>query len=376
MGKTSVVFKSKLFWKFYLSFFVIVLFLLMGIWIILRDQLHIKAVFFDFLILSGFAIFLSLTWGYLVSWKISHAISQMLASCHSIGKGNYNALVTTFPNDEIGDLGRTINQLAEEIKSKIFLISEERTHFNEVLTQLREAETIRNDFIENISHELKTPLTSIRGYAETLLEGAINDPKFNIRFLKKIETNAQRLSDLVSDILALAYIESVKTKFNLMPLSWKSIVEKINLRFEEILKQKSITLTFNYPDAPAKVLGEMEAMEQIYENLLSNAIRYSEPFGQIHVQILPKDLGYVALLVTDTGIGIDKEHQERIFERFYRVDRDRSRALGGTGLGLAIVKHLVQKLGGQLNLTSKLGQGTTFFISLKAAPKKTDLTSI
>lgn len=234
------------------------------------------------------------------------------------------------------------------------------------VTDLRRLERVRRDFVANVSHELKTPLTSIKGYVETLLAGAIADEKNNVRFLRKIETHVARLVELVRDLLSLARIESQEGKVPVAPVAWRPIVEEAVARREEALRRKGLDLAIEAAGETPEVLGDREGMIQILDNLLDNAIKYTPEGGRIGIRI-EKEGNRGVLRVADTGSGIPAADLDRIFERFYRVDKARSRELGGTGLGLSIVKHLVQSMGGEVTVESALGAGSRFTVSLPMA---------
>lgn len=233
------------------------------------------------------------------------------------------------------------------------------------VTEMKKLEGMRQDFIANVSHELKTPLTSIRGYVETLLGGAIDDPKFARRFVHKIEVNADRLTNLVYDLLNLAKIEE-DGAVELRAIQWLPIVQSTLERHESLLLQKKINVEVAKTEGGQAVSGEFESMSTILENLLTNAIRYSPEGGHIKVWF-NREGANQKIHVTDTGIGISEENMSRIFERFYRADKARSREVGGTGLGLSIVKHLVQRIGGTIDVESVEGIGSTFTVSLPRA---------
>ena len=254
------------------------------------------------------------------------------------------------------------------------------------ITNLRRLERVRRDFVANVSHELKTPLTAIRGYVETLLSGALEDPAINVKFLEKIDRNVGRLTNLVQDILSLARIESHEEaglgaaqaqRWTTMRVDWRSIAQTVIAAYEDEAAGKSLELNLKLSDEPMVVAGEREAMIQILGNLVSNSIKYTPKSGQIWVDCrvvtgtskngeLQTEIAEIAeISVRDTGIGIPEKHLDRIFERFYRVDVARSRAMGGTGLGLSIVKHLVAGLGGQVTVESKSGGGSTFTVRMK-----------
>jgi two-component system, OmpR family, phosphate regulon sensor histidine kinase PhoR len=228
------------------------------------------------------------------------------------------------------------------------------------LTNIKRTERMRRDFVANVSHEFKTPLTSIRGYSETLLSGALGDRKIATDFVRTIERNAQHLETLVSDLLTLARIES-EVPANQEIVNVKSLVD------EHIAERRSILIERN-----VKVVNECESVElqadrvrlsTAISNLIHNAILYNKPGGEVRITG-GKQNGSFHLDITDTGEGIAPEELPRIFERFYRVDKARTRVTGGTGLGLSIVKHAIESQGGTIQVTSRIGGGSTFTIRL------------
>ncbi len=234
------------------------------------------------------------------------------------------------------------------------------------VSDLRRLERIRRDFVANVSHELKTPLTSIKGFVETLLSGAIHDEGKNEHFLQRVDANVDRLSNLVTDLLSLARIESQEAEPLGVPVAWRPIVEGVLGRHEERLAKKAIRVTVDENAPTIEVQGDAEAMTQVAENLIDNAIKYSPGPGKIAIRIAAEG-EHVVLCVRDDGVGIPREDQERVFERFYRVDKARSQALGGTGLGLSIVKHLVVAMRGEVDLESEPGRGSAFSVRLPRA---------
>lgn len=233
------------------------------------------------------------------------------------------------------------------------------------VTELRKLERMRSEFVANVSHELKTPLTSIKGYVETLMDGALFDQGNNVKFLKKIDDHVQRLQNLVQDLLSLARIESGKAISELKPMSWSPVVERVIQRHEPRFIEKSLIFSVVKESSP-EVLGDAEAMTQILDNLIDNATKYNKLGGQIILRMKQKE-NFGILEIEDSGIGIPKPDIDRIFERFYRLDKARSRDTGGTGLGLSIVKHLVQAMKGRVEVSSEVGSGTTFTVSLPLA---------
>src|SRR2546425_11799305 len=231
--------------------------------------------------------------------------------------------------------------------------------FND-MTEIRRAERMRRDFVANVSHEFKTPLTSIRGYTETLLSGAKDDPKITTDFLSIIERNARHLEALVSDLLVLARLEAElpasREHFDLM-----SVVKEQTAARKNVLAERSIQISV---DCPAiHIQADRARLTTALSNLIDNAILYNRPGGQIRISADTQN-GTVNLSVADTGNGIPSEELPRIFERFYRVDKARTRESGGTGLGLSIVKHAIESQGGIISVTSRIGTGSTFTIHL------------
>lgn len=232
------------------------------------------------------------------------------------------------------------------------------------VTELRMLEKIRQDFVANVSHELKTPLTSIKGYVETLVAGAVDDSTHNRRFLQKIDGAVVRLTSLVSDLLQLGRIEGLETALPLVPMSWAPLIADVHDRMGPLAADRGLTLRVVPSAEEITVVGHQQMMRQVIDNLVSNAMRYTPTGGVVEIALC-RDNGWCRLDVKDTGMGIPAEAQGRIFERFFRVDEARSSDLGGTGLGLAIVKHAVHAMHGRIELTSELGKGSHFKVFLK-----------
>ena len=237
------------------------------------------------------------------------------------------------------------------------------------MTEIRKLENIRREFVANVSHELKTPLTSIRGYAETLRSGALKDTDAAMRFAEKIEANAIQLQELVDDILKLSEIESGRMEVRLQSVASDEIIDHLLREFDEAARKKKIALGKGKRRSGLQVEADPKALGQILANLVDNAVKYTPEGGIVEVSAVQNGQ-WVKLSVRDTGIGIAPEDLSRIFERFYRVDKARSRSTGragptgGTGLGLSIVKHLVQAQGGEVFVESKLGKGSVFSVTL------------
>lgn len=234
------------------------------------------------------------------------------------------------------------------------------------VTELRRLENLRREFVQNVSHELKTPLSSIAAYADTLLEGGLEDEACNRLFVGRIAEQADRLHALILDLLALARMESNEQSYDVIPVDVSRVVRASIDGHQAVAGAKQIELLGVGPDEPLIGLADNEGLRTIIDNLLDNALNYTPSGGTVRVRWRHDDRAIV-LEVEDTGVGIAKEHQARIFERFFRIDRARSREMGGTGLGLAIVKHLCQMFGGSVKVKSHLGQGSTFIVQLPAA---------
>lgn len=234
------------------------------------------------------------------------------------------------------------------------------------VSELRRLENLRRELVANVSHELKTPLASIKAYAETLRLGAINDPDHNLAFVGRIEEQAERLHQLIIDLLQIARIESGQQTFDIEPVAVAELVDKCVSQHVNAAEQRSIHLVVDAPSEALQVLGDDEGVLTILNNLVDNAIKYTPPHGTVTVRWRAAE-DHVLIEVQDTGIGIAPQDQARVFERFYRVDKARSREMGGTGLGLSIVKHLAQALHGSVGLQSKPKQGSTFRVTLPRA---------
>ena len=288
---------------------------------------------------------------YNVSGRITRPILSIAATAHAIKEGDLEKRIPITSKDEIGSLSAAINDMAETLSSDI--------------ARLKKLESVRSQFLGNVSHELRTPIFSIQGFLETLLDGAIDDPAVNRDFLEKAHRHAVRLNALLNDLIEISRIESgeMKLSFRYFPIT--GFLEGMIEEAREAARKKSIALSFEPGvDQEETVYGDRERLKQVMINLLDNAIKYTEPGGAVRCSVR-RDGPWCVVEVSDTGCGIPEEHRARIFERFYRVDRDRSREVGGTGLGLAIVKHIVEAHGGSIAVSSSVGKGSTFSFTLK-----------
>ena len=232
------------------------------------------------------------------------------------------------------------------------------------VTQIERLEKVRQEFLSNISHELRTPLTAIMAFVETLEDGAIEDLENNRRFLAVIRRNAERMHALIADILELSLIESGNISVEIKSVNVSTLVDEVFSSLSSSAAARGVTLHNDVP-ASSRALADPARLEQMLTNLIDNAIKFNRENGKVTVG-MEKRGEFDVVSVADTGEGISPDHLERIFERFYRADRGRTREVGGTGRGLAIVKHLARLHGGEISVRSELGRGTTFFIEIPA----------
>ena len=234
------------------------------------------------------------------------------------------------------------------------------------LTRLKQLERTREDFVANVSHELRTPLSLIKGYVETLLDGARNNPEVAERFLKIIDRNTQRLDLLIQDLLTISALESGRMKLNLQPVELPPLAAKVLADLHAMADNKNVALINVLPELTA--VADANRLDQVFANLVDNAIKYGKANGSVTVGGQKLAGGRLEIFVQDDGPGIPAESLDRVFERFYRVDKARSRDQGGTGLGLSIVKHIVHAHGGEVRVASELGKGSTFYFTLPEKP--------
>ncbi len=265
---------------------------------------------------------------------------------------------------------KTIAESSRTLKARVSMLADEGKSGVAVVlhdvTELRHLETMRQDFVANVSHELKTPLASIKAYAETLRMGALRDESKNMQFLEQIEFQADTLNQQIQDLLQLARVESGEKTFSVSDVDVNLICESLHRQFLDSAVGRRLELHLQLDQPAAVARCDAEAVETVVKNLVVNAIHYTPEGGRVSISTRV-DGDWILISVIDTGIGIAKEQQARVFERFYRVDKARSRDMGGTGLGLAIVKHLTQAFGGSVTLESQLGKGSKFHVRLPNA---------
>ncbi len=418
------------------------------------------------LVVALAAVFLlSLVLSVMVSSAVTRPVSRISSTARSISEGDLSARALVSSDDEIGDLAKTLNHMADEIRAKIDSIASGEAKLEAVLssmvegvivtdekgailianpsarkmffidtapegkaplevirnssvqdivdriirkgqkvaseemqlsrpdersvivsaaavmkegelsgallvfhdiTELRRLERMRQDFVANVSHELRTPLSSIKGYSETLMDGGVTQQKQQKEFLGIIYRESDRLAKLIDDLLDLSRIESGKMAMALMPADLLPAVKRASAILEKQAAVKSIRITVDIPAGTPRILADESRLSQVILNLLDNAVKYTPEGGEVRISAVP-DGAFVRVDVSDTGAGIPETDIPRIFERFYRVDKARSRELGGTGLGLSIVKHIVQAHGGQVWVKSAPGDGSTFSFTIPIA---------
>lgn len=315
--------------------------------------------------------------GYIVS--INHTIEKIfdVSEKDALGKLFLETVRNNDISEAISRVLREGNSVSAELNlvfpvRRIFQINAAPIFYNQAvfgclavihdITEIRRLETMRRDFVANVSHELKTPLTSIKGFTETLLEGALEDKENSRDFLKIIQDHAERLNSLVNDLLSLSYLESKEIILDKSDLNLNRLLEEVIPGFQAQIKKRNIAV--NNELSPGLTLrADKDKISQVFINLIDNAIKFNTENGS--VRIFSQDFEReIKIVVEDSGMGIPAKDIPRIFERFYRVDKARSRSLGGTGLGLSIVKHIVELHGGRAGLESSEGLGSKFWFTL------------
>jgi len=283
-------------------------------------------------------------------------LSSFLAESHEAQRTREIELEMVTPVEKIFKIRAALFGKEEEGKKGLIAV------FYDV-TELRKLEKTRTEFAANVSHELRTPLASIKGFTETLLDGALDDKKNNKKFLGIIQENVNRLDRLISDILDLSKMESGKLKLVKDLFDIRVAIDKAVEILGPAAKKKSVSFETKIPSDFPKVFANEEMLEQVFINLLDNAVKFNKEGGSVIVEA-KGTASSIIISVKDSGAGIPLNDQARIFERFYRVDKTRSRELGGTGLGLAIVKHIIELHGGTIGVESNLNEGSMFFFEL------------
>ena len=295
------------------------------------------------------ALAVALVMAFRFTERVAGPIAQLSDHAGKLAEGRYDEVITLDAEDEVSRLSDAFNRMAEKIRQD--------------MQEIKALETVRREFVANVTHELRTPLTSIQGFIETLKGGAYDDKSTAYRFLDIIDTEADRLARLIDDILQLSHVEVLKEDIHLSTFDAVRLAEETLLFLIPAAEEKKVVLAGEYGESPLPIRANRDRIKGILLNLMDNAIRYNREGGSVAVR-LDREGDKLVIRVKDTGMGMEKVHLSRIFERFYRVDRGRSRATGGTGLGLSIVKHIVQLYRGTVDVESTPGEGSTFSFEL------------
>jgi len=315
-------------------------------------QLQIRFIYRVVLFGALAAVLIALTAAYFISRSITSPIALMKETAQRIAKGDFSKKVRIKSRDELGELAESLNTMADELQQK--------------MENLRRMDRVRTDFVANVTHELKTPLTLIKGYIETLEDKAINDKEKARKFVSIIKEHTNRLENIISDLLTLSELELSRDSITKIEFDLKALIDDVVLGFGHALAAKKQNLSVNSKGSVLKIKADPNKIEQVLVNLIDNAIKYTSQAGEIVVSLLEQQDQFT-VTIEDNGIGIPSEHLDRVFERFYRVDKARSRQLGGTGLGLSIAKHIVLAHKGKINIESQTNTGTTISVILPKA---------
>lgn len=306
----------------------------------------IKATFAKMVDMYGWAAFLSIILSVIVGFGLSRYITRPLREvsevAHRVAEGNFEKKVMVKSKDELGQLGDAMNHM---------------------INRLAEYEAMRRDFVANVSHELRSPLTSIQGFVDAIVEGKSKDADEEVRYLSIVQKETHRLTKLVNELLEISRFDASQSRFNMDAFPVEVVINRAIASLKPQIEGKSISIRRALQKDLPLCYGDEDRIEQVIHNILENAVSYSEDGGSIIISAGQKDSA-VVVEVSDSGPGIPKEELSRIWERFYRVDKARSRTQGGTGLGLAIVQEIIKKHGGRVLAESEIGKGTSIGFSL------------
>ena len=299
---------------------------------------------FYYLIIGFMILVIIIAWFLLKNW-LTDPIQELTQAADDISKGDLSRRININTGGvEIDNLATNMNQMAMTL--------------DQDFRRINRMEKVRSEFLGNVTHELKTPISSISGYIETLLEGAIKDENVNIDFLKRALENVKRLEELVTDLVEISRIETGELQMNYDYFNIYTLLNDIHKDAKQRNSNKNIKIQLEVPDKKLFLYGDEGRLEQVIDNLISNSMRYTDQ-GHIRIKVLRRDNELVFSII-DTGIGISRKSIDRIFERFYRADKARDRRKGGTGLGLAISKHIIEAHGSNIYVDSLEGKGSTF----------------
>jgi two-component system phosphate regulon sensor histidine kinase PhoR len=309
---------------------------ILGLWLPLWFILCI-----NILLIGALAYFVA---KYFLSRRIEYARSML----KQFRKRNFEGLKSEkVPHgDELDELLRQVYRIGFAMRTEI--------------DRLKQVENYRREFLGDVSHELKTPIFAIQGFAETLADGALEDEEVNHHFLQKIVRNADRLNHLVNDLSTISRIETGEMKMNVVAFSLDDLLQEVVEEIEYVAQKTNIQLSLYVPQPLPLVQGDPERIQQVLVNLVENAVKYNQAGGKVEVSAKKISKSHVQVRIADNGVGIPAEDLARVTERFYRVDKSRSREQGGTGLGLAIVKHLLEAHHKTLHIESTHGKGSVF----------------
>ena len=312
----------------------------------IMNDIRSKVIFvsaFVLLIIVGATVF--------VSKRIAQPIQDMAEIAEHIRAGDFERRIPITTNDEFGKLALSLNSMVDKL--------------NEDIVKLKKLERMRSEFLGNVSHELRTPIFAVQGMLETLLGGALDDKEVNRDFVNRALINTERLNVLLGDLIEISRIESGEMRMSFRYFNVREFLEHVISEMQLTAGQNNILLTLEGNTLPLQAYGDRDRLKQVMINLIQNAIKYNRPHGKVTVSYQQLN-GSVRISIADTGMGIAIEHRSRIFERFYRADKERSREAGGTGLGLAIVKHIVEAHSSSVDVQSVIGEGSTFSFTLKS----------
>jgi len=303
----------------------------------------------SFYFIIAFITIIELAFMYFVGRKRRNELYEINEIINNIRKNVYSSSEEIVLSKNLSGLQETIKMMFEKSKSDI--------------EYLKRLEKIRTEFLGNVSHELRTPIFAIQGYIETLLNGALNDENVNKNFLEKANHHTNNLNNLLNDLIDISMIESGEMRMNFRYFEIDPFLKTLVNELTPLAQEKNISLIYKSNNERLQLFGDKSKLRQVMVNLIQNAIKYSEQ-GEVSI-VVEEEPKFGKIIVKDTGIGIPQEDVGRIFERFYRVDKARSREVGGTGLGLAIVKHIVEAHGSKIEVKSSLGKGSEFSFKLK-----------
>jgi len=287
---------------------------------------------------------------YSYSRRQAKILSTIVDALQRISAGDLSVQLPQTGSPELKQISELTNQIVGNLKRDI--------------SRFEKLERVRSEFLANVSHELRTPIFSIQGFIETLIDGAIDDPNVNREFLQKAYEHSERLNNLLNDLIEISRIESGEMRMSFRYFDITGFLKKVIEELQPKAEKKSLKVIQSTNSHEVLVLGDKDRLRQVLYNLIDNSIKYTEAGGKIEVGF-DELSNSVRVFVRDNGAGIGEEHLSRIFERFYRVDKDRSRSIGGTGLGLAIVKHIIEAHNSMVEVNSELGKGSEFSFTLK-----------